>query len=920
MKEYNRKKYYLTYTAIFIIACLIAYAWHIYYGKIPASRGDGIRQHYKVLSYYGVYLRRILKGLVINHSLTIPQWNFAIGEGSDIANTFHYYCFGDPIALLSAFFPLEYMPFGYTFILILRHYLAGVAFSEMCFGFKLKNKTGILVAAVSYALCYWSLYAVTKHPFFGNPMIYFPLIVLGVEKILQGKKPYLLTVVIAIAAASNFYFFYMITILTVIYSVMRAIYIYGKDVKVILTKGLHVFLSSLVGVMISSLIFIPVVFTFLGDSRFGAESNLAPLYPRIFYSKLPGLFFNAQASYWLVIGLFAPTVLGVFLLFLKKGEHKFLKALYAAAAVMMLIPFFGSLLNGMSYMNNRWSWAFSLLACFTLATLWDDLISISKKERNRLLIMLLAAAAICTVATMSRLVQTYVILGLSVILVLIVYGLKEKNGRATSVVLIVGMLISIGNYGFWKDDPSQWDKIAVSITPSRAEKTLIRNEARAVYNLKGNDFVRYAGRNVNYNGGFLRDLSSTCYYWTLSNPHMNEYRGDLWLRENGIDMYEGYDDRTRLMTLAAVNYYVVDFDDERPAPFGYKKIDDYKEQYTVYKNQYALPLGYTYDKYIDRDQWEALSAVDKEQVLMEAVLVEENHEGLDKYQHSPENTEVEYEIEAVGDEVYVEAGCIVTTKSKQEAKLKFNAPKDVETYLHLENFVIEKTIGYDLYFGDETVDPENKYNEDNWEELEDERKKKLVRQSIYGGEASGIAVDFIGSNGMVKDITYMNEDDIYYYGKDDFIVNMGEFSSGENTITITFPVAGVYYVDDIKIYCLPTDAIAEEVEKLKESKLTKVKYGTNSLKGSISSDKTKFLCVAIPYSKGWSAYMDGEEVPIYLANEHYLGIDVPPGDHDLELKYERPYRKVGLAVSALGLIISATYIIMDKRRKAPKKQ
>ena len=49
-----------------------------------------------------------------------------------------------------------------------------------------------------------------------NPMIYFPFMILGMEKIIRKEKPYLFIVSAAVSAASNFYFFYIIVILAVV--------------------------------------------------------------------------------------------------------------------------------------------------------------------------------------------------------------------------------------------------------------------------------------------------------------------------------------------------------------------------------------------------------------------------------------------------------------------------------------------------------------------------------------------------------------------------------------------------------------------------------------------------------------------------------------------------------------------------------
>ena len=57
---------------------------------------DGWSQHFKALVYYSNYLRGILRHLIHDHRLVIPEWDFYIGEGGDILNALHYYVIGDP--------------------------------------------------------------------------------------------------------------------------------------------------------------------------------------------------------------------------------------------------------------------------------------------------------------------------------------------------------------------------------------------------------------------------------------------------------------------------------------------------------------------------------------------------------------------------------------------------------------------------------------------------------------------------------------------------------------------------------------------------------------------------------------------------------------------------------------------------------
>ena len=64
----------------------------------------------------------------MEHRFHIPEWDFNIGEGNDILVTLHYYVIGDPFAVLSVLVPTRFMYVYYDIMILLRLYLAGIAF------------------------------------------------------------------------------------------------------------------------------------------------------------------------------------------------------------------------------------------------------------------------------------------------------------------------------------------------------------------------------------------------------------------------------------------------------------------------------------------------------------------------------------------------------------------------------------------------------------------------------------------------------------------------------------------------------------------------------------------------------------------------------------------------------------------------
>ena len=111
-----------------------------------------------------------------------------------------------------------------------------------------------------------------------------------VALIYRKEKPYLFTIMIAISAMSNFYFFYMLVFTTIIYVIVRFIFCYGKNVKMWSKGILSLAVSSVTGLCMAAIVFLPVLHVFLSDSRFNTPNKMGLVYPFSYYAKLPGFF------------------------------------------------------------------------------------------------------------------------------------------------------------------------------------------------------------------------------------------------------------------------------------------------------------------------------------------------------------------------------------------------------------------------------------------------------------------------------------------------------------------------------------------------------------------------------------------------------------------------------------------------------
>ncbi len=157
----------------------------------------------------------------------------------------------------------------------------------------------------------------------------------------------------------------------------------------------------------------------------------------------------------------------------------------------------------------------------------------------------------------------------------------------------------------------------------------------------------------------------------------------------------------------------------------------------------------------------------------------------------------------------------------------------------------------------------------------------------------------------------------WYYGRENYLFNLGYIGEERTACTIIFQRKGTFRLDDIQLYALPMENYPAQIEALREEPLENIEFSANRITGTVDLSKNKILCMSIPYSKGWSAKVDGQPVEILRGNIMFMAIPLEAGYHEIEFYYFTPGLKLGIACSLTSGIIVAIMLIRNrKRRKA----
>lgn len=902
MIKEQRKYCYGVYTLMFLLMCIVAFLPFFTEGKSfvwGAGVEDGLSQHFSALAYYGEALREFFRNLLAGHPKLV-MWDMSLGYGADILSTLNYYAIGDPLNLLYGFVSPKNTETMYDFMILLRMYLAGITF--IIYARKMKKRSyGTVIGALVYVFSGFCFRLGLRHPFFINPMIYFPLLCLGIEKIYQRERPYVFIFAVCVSAMSNYYFLYMLTIFAVIYAWIR-FYKYTEENKIktffltILKFGIYYTL----GIAMAAVILLPSVIGFLGNGRYGKGADWKSLivYPGKYYLLFIENFIgygnmgsNTNAGYLPIVGIVV-----LFTLFSQRMKHKKYRVAFIASIIALILPIFGYAFNGFSYANNRWAFALSFIVALLTAEMYPRLFVMSKRHQIGIGAGIIIYTVFCIIVNASGeeilknkgIMAACGLIAVFYILLLIFQRLGyDTQKRIVRVSMAILLLISVGVHGYYRFDPKGYAYTQEFMDQGQAYRTLKEDNIRMLSKVNDPSVYRVHAEGYRYkNYGLINHLNTISGYYSITAKCVTDtIKGYDTLGMQYADKYKGVDQRLGLLSLAGVKYITVahnsqvakDVSSMGDVPYGVEKLRK-KGNITLYKNKYALPFAYAYDSYMTEQQYEQLNGIGKEQAMLAQIILNQ-HPADKEIQHNEQRNDPDIQT------ISLPETRISSPKGKKYADITVPVEKDKETYLYFKNLV---------YHG-------KKNGDDNF---------------ILTGR-KGTKGILVTQNDVQQKIHIQSTFNPYYFGRKDYIVKINhQTSKAKEKVRLNFLSPGEYEFDDISLITVPKKDVLARLKERKENSMKQIQYEGNHFRGVYHAKKDQILCVTIPYSKGWKATVNGNRTKIYKANGMFMGIIMKKGTQSVKLDYETPGLKIGAWISLVAWIGLGIYgLYFEKYRK-----
>lgn len=856
-KLFQEKRKYLVYTVCFLLFAVPLLYADCSQGEMLTTTSDNRTQYFTAMYYIGQWIREYFSGLL--------KWSFVprlidlrLGMGDDVIATLNYYGFGNPLYLLAAFFDLHQLPYFFNTFFYLQLYVAGIAYILFC-EVLTENKVttaGYVTGAFAYIL---SGFALTCNWFinFGHAMIYIPLMLAAVHIIYEGGRKRWLTYVVFLFALSGFFFLYIGTIAAAVYLLVRIFSGERKQIKENGRKLLRIVGSYLTGLGLSAFIFVPEIAGFFQSNRSGTVKPTL-LYTFSQYKQMFfGMLLYAKGNQVLVLPLISILAIAVIALSEKKGRAKLYILGGLAAAGLPVVSW---IMSGMGGIYDRWEIVLILLAAYYVTVEWQNLLRPDRFQRLGIFNFYIILALLGRYYGYKD-ERNYQLIMLAftiyVICFIIIRPVLDKFDGKLRLKLVWELLLMIiavvSMVSWWKEN-----KITNSVDATVEAQNPFREvqaKDQSIYRVENER--TFGTDRLAPNISLLLNYNSTAEYFSIENSYYCNALKQLQITPTaGYDSFTNYglDRRTILETMSSVKYMALYTGNEYLAPYGFILSGTSEDgTWKIFENRYALPLLYLYDQTIDYTSYEELDGVAKQRAMLQGAALK-NYDGA-------------------------------VTKAELQLPL-------YETY------------GYELTdTGQAAVNGSQLQTDTGTEIVITVPMKAQCENYMICSAAAGI--DSISFQG--KDITVWKQADsvinIGYAEKDTQIeirVRLGENTSMNQ--------------DDIVLATLNMIDYEQYISKIREKTVNDIRMDNNRITAQVHTEADEILCMAIPYRDGWHAAIDGRRTAIYEANDLYMAIEVPEGEHDIMFYYVTPGLRLGVLISVITLGFCIYMRKKDKKR------
>lgn len=959
-KKRSVRRLYLTYTLLFLVLAACIFGIYVLNGHTLILDRDPLNQHLPLMAKW----RDAVASFLRHPSQGLHLWSWQLGLGADTFQVYSYYTMGDVFAYLALLFPASKITLAYQVILVVRMYCVGLSFVYFASHFNFRDNV-ILAGAATYLVNSFLLYACVAQPFFTTPFILFPLIVVQIERVLQGGSAWPLLGVFTWMLISNYYLAFVLGIGAIFYLVLRVATHYRKTLNYGKTF-LKLAFAAVTSILISSVMLVPELVAVMNSTRAGSEfANGLKTYPLYYYLFLPKQLINGgnwYFMYWSALGIVSIGFIALVYIYSRPKKYPLLTISLGLSLIMLLIPAVGAVFNGMMSASNRWTLLIYLPLAMAVCILIQDAPTLDHHTlwilnwATVIYLLILIATFYFQNDTAMFMPVIFLILSLLTLWMINLHHIAYPDRWLLLIVVINAGFNAIYaaspyNGGFAREMLNRGEYQAITANRyGQLDKGLDRTAPYRVNTISNNKIIA----NHRFDNDLTTGLHNIDSYYSLQNHFLGQFNDSLQNIQYTANIpIRQADDRSVLNNFYGVKYIFAQSDGKNATkvPAGYmqdkltdpiinydkgqpsdaKSVNDLTPIQTIrYQTKQNFPLLYWQDSYISKSRYNKLSPTAKERALASGVVVNNSNTAtkgmkaadLSGNVHPIKSQLISNRFNKIdpshlkytdGDETYQLQFPQLQTK-KGRARYK-------QTELHIDfskikytPFTMKEQLQYEQqHVAEMATNPGTVINQRF-------NRYKYWRYHVINGSPDISFKLFFGSRFGTAEISQSKQSVLSLFKRvKNGTVNIGYYRG-------SLPQKLSFEPSKLGNYELKYQVVAEdlgskydrEVATIRRHGIQDLQFGQNSFSGRITTQRAGILTSSVPYSSGWTATVDGKPAKVLRTNQTFLGLRLPAGTHHVRFSYRLPGLRQGTLISLIGLIwtaLAAVVTIIIHRRK-----
>lgn len=811
------------------------------------------------------YFRRTL----LNHNFSEILYSFSNGYGGEMIGIWAYYLMS-PLNLILLIFPAKFINAAVLLITIIKYALSGLTFSIFLKNQKVKNNILIITLSIAYSMNGWMI-ANQLNIMWLDGVILLPLIIMGIDKILNNKTVTLFIVSYSGIIIINYYIAYMISIFIAIY-VIFSLYIKHINFKSTLIKFGKITTSIIVSILLSSFILIPNLielksgkasYTLL-NMKTTIEYNPLFMITKLFngsfnFSQMPSGYPNIFVGSIAIVGFLA--YFGISSIGLKKK---------IAVLVVTTFLLFSMVFQPLDLIWHAlqfpiwYPYRFSFIVCFWIIYIaaigLNNLGNTIKIKTIIVSALIIIPAFIYTAIEINKFnymnITKYLI---SLSFIAISFLIIHLSNKRSIYYFICLLIISVGDMG-------------MNMFTSLNSISYVSND----------DYIRYT---------------------SLLNSHIDPIKkSDSSFYRISKDFYRTRDDSIESNFFggsafsSTIQKDTTDFNSNIGSAYTSGSID-YSNGTLITDSM--LNFKYFINTSTLRHQYSMIQKSSNRNDILKHDL-----QRIDVFQTYKSNSNLPV---------------IYATSSKVFSSINAIDPIDYQNKMVKNISLNNTTVFKDINQYTITSQNTNKITSINNQVI---KKNNLLKEAVitisYNGQKNKVPYLLIPSNMNQNNASItMNNEELYLPDKFDssFVVSLPNNKRNQIKIKLN---TNQLFTGNFKLVNLNFKTYLNDTKYIRDQN-NHINFKNNTFKTDIiTTNKNNSISTSIPYSRGWHLTIDGKNYPIKKIDNQFIGADnLTSGNHKLVLSFYPSGLNLGVIISLITLIILIIiWMLRHKKRES----